>query len=609
MCGITGWVDFSRDVELQQVQVMTEQLKHRGPDENGYFNDTHLAFGHQRLIVVDPDGGKQPMQSQRHGLDYVLVYNGELYNTEELRNALIKKGWTFNSHSDTEVLLKSYMEWGEDHVDKLNGIFAYAIWDPKHQQLFLARDRLGVKPLFYTEHRNGILFASEIKALLAHTEIKAVLKEEGLSEVLALGPSRTPGHGVFDGLHELRAAHVGIYNRDGWKTRRYWNVRSQLHQDSVEETALRVRQLLMEAVERQLVSDVPLGTFLSGGVDSSAITAIAANKLDQPFQTFSIDYQENDKYFTKSSFQPNQDRDFIKTMVEALGTDHHTCTMENKMLADLLKAAVTYRDLPGMADVDSSFLWFCQQTKQHVTVALSGECADEIFGGYPWFYRADDLNRQGFPWIRSSEVRKQLLRDQITSKLDIDQYLQERYHETIQETPLLEGENSESAARRQMFYLNMHWFMPTLLDRKDRMSMGASFEARVPFSDHHLVEYVWNIPWEMKNYGNREKGILRKALEGLLPDEILYRKKSPYPKTYHPDYTAAVVQWMESIVDNKQSRLFEIMDRDKVAELVRHRAANIRDPWFGQLMAGPQLLAHIAQINYWLEAYDVTIDL
>lgn len=609
MCGITGWVDFSRDVELQQVQVMTEQLKHRGPDENGYFNDTHLAFGHQRLIVVDPDGGKQPMQSQRHGLDYVLVYNGELYNTEELRNALIKKGWTFNSHSDTEVLLKSYMEWGEDHVDKLNGIFAYAIWDPKHQQLFLARDRLGVKPLFYTEHRNGILFASEIKALLAHTEIKAVLKEEGLSEVLALGPSRTPGHGVFDGLHELRAAHVGIYNRDGWKTRRYWNVRSQLHQDSVEETALRVRQLLMEAVERQLVSDVPLGTFLSGGVDSSAITAIAANKLDQPLQTFSIDYQENDKYFTKSSFQPNQDRDFIKTMVEALGTDHHTCTMENKMLADLLKAAVTYRDLPGMADVDSSLLWFCQQTKQHVTVALSGECADEIFGGYPWFYRADDLNRQGFPWIRSSEVRKQLLRDQITSKLDIDQYLQERYHETIQETPLLEGENSESAARRQMFYLNMHWFMPTLLDRKDRMSMGASFEARVPFSDHHLVEYVWNIPWEMKNYGNREKGILRKALEGLLPDEILYRKKSPYPKTYHPDYTAAVVQWMESIVDNKQSRLFEIMDRDKVAELVRHRAANIRDPWFGQLMAGPQLLAHIAQINYWLEAYDVTIDL
>ncbi|WP_066187031.1 MULTISPECIES: asparagine synthase (glutamine-hydrolyzing) [Gracilibacillus] len=611
MCGIAGWIDFSRDVakESQQVRKMTETLQHRGPDETGYYQDRHVAFGHQRLVVIDPQGGKQPMKEQKNLQEYVLVYNGELYNTEELRTALIKRGWQFRSHSDTEVLLKSYMEWGEDHVDKLNGIFAYAIWDQYKQQLFTARDRLGVKPLFYTEHQQGILFASEIKALLAHSEIKPVLQQDGVAEIFGLGPSRTPGHGVFAGIKELRAGHVGIYNKTGWKTRRYWNVKSHLHQDSVEETAQRVRQLLTEAVERQLVSDVPLGTFLSGGVDSSAITAIAANNLTKPLQTFSIDYQENDKYFKKSSFQPNQDNDFIDIMVAALQTKHQTFHMDNNTLAVLLKEAVTYRDLPGMADVDSSLLWFCQETKKQVTVALSGECADEIFGGYPWFYRQEDLEREGFPWIRSSAFRQHLLRGEINREIDIQAYVQKRYQETVDETPLLEGESQEASARRQMFYLNMHWFMPTLLDRKDRMSMGASFEARVPFSDHHLVEYVWNIPWEMKNDGNREKGILRRALTGLLPDDILYRKKSPYPKTYHPAYTKAVTEWMQMIINKKEARLFEIMNRDKVTELVQQKASSIETPWFGQLMTGPQLLAHLAQIDYWLETYDVTIDL
>ncbi|WP_058308170.1 asparagine synthase (glutamine-hydrolyzing) [Gracilibacillus massiliensis] len=611
MCGITGWIDFTRNVEQEKKQIkqMTEALKHRGPDATGYYNETHIGFGHQRLIVVDPAGGKQPMQHQQ----YVLVYNGELYNTEDIRKALVKEGWQFNSHSDTEVLLKSYIAWGEKHIEKLNGIFAYAIWDAQKQQLFLGRDRLGVKPLFFKEHQDGLLFGSEIKAILAHNEVNPVLKEEGLSEIFALGPSRTPGHGVFDQINELRAGHVGLFDRDGWKTRRYWNVESKTHQDSVEETAEKVRALLIDAVERQLVSDVPLGTFLSGGVDSSAITAIATNYLKNnqkdALQTFSIDYEENDKYFKKSSFQPNQDKEFIKKMVSAFDTQHHSFVMDNHTLAELLTDAVRYRDLPGMADVDSSLLWFCQQTKQQVTVALSGECADEIFGGYPWFYREDDLNREGFPWIRSSEVRQGLLRGEMSKKLDLAGYAKNRYHATIQETPLLDGEDAAATARRQMFYLNMHWFMPTLLDRKDRMSMGASFEARVPFSDHLLVEYVWNIPWEIKTHGNREKGILRKALEDILPNEVLYRKKSPYPKTHHPVYTRFVTEWMDNILNDKDARLFDILDRSLVRDLVNQKAANIQNPWFGQLMTGPQLLAHLAQIDYWLKEYNIKIDI
>ncbi|ENH96155.1 asparagine synthetase [Gracilibacillus halophilus YIM-C55.5] len=610
MCGITGWIDFTRNIsqERASIEKMTAAIKHRGPDEENHWLDRHIGFGHQRLIVVDPDGGKQPMKQQ----EYVMVYNGELYNTEDVRKELMKAGWQFDSHSDTEVLLKSYIEWGEAHVEKLNGIFAYAIWDPKREQLFLARDRLGVKPLFFAQHQKGLLFASELKAILAHDEIKPSVSEEGLSEIFALGPSRTPGHGVFDGLEELRAAHIGIFDRNGWKTVRYWNVQSKPHTESLEETAQTIRTLLTDAVERQLVSDVPLGTFLSGGVDSSAITAIASNQLQKqkrvPLQTFSIDYVDNDQYFQKSSFQPNQDRPFIQKMVETLDTSHHTFEIDHETLVDLLKDAVTYRDLPGMADVDASLLWFCQQTKQHVTVALSGECADEIFGGYPWFYREDDLNREGFPWIRSSEVRQHLLNQRLQEKLNLKKYALTRFHETTQETPLLESESEEEAKRRQMFYVNMHWFMATLLDRKDRMSMGAGFEARVPFSDHQLVEYIWNVPWEMKTVGGREKGILRKALEGILPDDILYRKKSPYPKTHHPAYTKAVVNWMEEIIQDPDARLFDVLDRKSVRQLVDGKASNIQAPWFGQLMTGPQLIAHLAQIDYWLRTYDVSIN-
>ncbi|WP_026571130.1 asparagine synthase (glutamine-hydrolyzing) [Sediminibacillus sp. JSM 1682029] len=614
MCGITGWVDLKRDLsgEIATVRKMAGTIQHRGPDEYNEWICDHAGFGHQRLIVVDPSGGKQPMECLRGEAKYVMIYNGELYNTEDLRQELLEKGWSFASHSDTEVLLKSFIQWRAACVEKLNGIFAFAVWDAEKQELFMARDRLGVKPLFFKKHGEGILFSSEIKALLAHPEVEPVLDREGLSEVLALGPSRTPGHGVFKGINELPAAHIGVFNQDGFQTKRYWNVVSKQHEDDLDTTAQTIRELLTDAVERQLVSDVSLGTFLSGGVDSSAITAIAANYLQAKgkgrLSTFSIDYQDNDKYFKQSSFQPNSDKDFIGKMSAFSSTNHHTFVMDNKTLADMLKEAVEMRDLPGMADVDSSLLWFCRQTKQEVTVALSGECADEIFGGYPWFYREDDLTREGFPWIRSSEVRRSLLTEEWKQKLDLHGYMLKRYQETIDGTPEYEGDSPLEKQRRQMFYLNMHWFMPTLLDRKDRMSMGASFEARVPFSDHRLVEYVWNIPWEMKTYNGREKGILRKALEGLLPQEILYRKKSPYPKTHNPVYTNAVVSWLEEITKDPDARLFELFDRKEIEKLIQTEGKQIEAPWFGQLMTGPQLLAHLGQIDHWLRTYQIKIE-
>lgn len=614
MCGITGWVDFQRNMqnETDTLRKMTETLAKRGPDDTNIWTDTHVGFGHKRLVVVDAEGGKQPMTRTKNGHRYIICYNGELYNTEDIRKELLIKGYSFHGHSDTEVLLSAYIEWEEKCVDFLNGIFAFAVWDERKQQLFIGRDRLGVKPLFYAEVNKGFIFGSELKALLGHPDMKAEINREGLSEILALGPSRSPGTGVFKGIRELRPAHaLTLSASKGLRIWRYWNVKSENHTDSEEETIEKVRFLFKDAVERQLVSDVPLCTFLSGGVDSSAITAIAAMEYEKagkgPLHTYSIDYEGNDQFFQANEFQPNSDAAFIKQMTQEFNTVHNNRVITQEDLAAYLREAVQVRDLPGMADIDSSLLWFCRDIKKDFVVGLSGECADEIFGGYPWFHRPEDLKRQGFPWMRSIHERQGLLKEGWQQKLKLEEYMMARFNETVAETPQLDGENALEAGRRELFYLNMTWFMATLLDRKDRMSMGASLEVRVPFADHRLVEYVWNIPWELKMYGNREKGLLRKALEGILPHDVLYRKKSPYPKTHNPKYIGEVQNLLSEIMKNKSSVLYEFFNEEKLKKIIETEGAAFKEPWFGQLMTGPQLLAYLVQLDYWFEDYGIQI--
>lgn len=506
--------------------------------------------------------------------------------------------------------MTAYIEWKEACLYHLNGIFAFAIWDDCEHKLFIGRDRLGVKPLFFSEKNGGLLFASEQKAILAHPEVKTEIDREGLSELFGLGPSRTPGHAIFKGMKELRPGHALSFTHNGLKIWRYWNVSSKEYHEPFEETAEHVRFLFTDAVKRQLVSDVPLSTFLSGGLDSSAITAIAAAAYSaegKQLHTYSIDYDENDLHFQKSFFQPDSDEAYIQPMTETFGTVHHSCVIGQRTLTERLTDAVHFRDLPGMADIDSSLLWFCEKIRKDFTVSLSGECADEIFGGYPWFHRTEDLERQGFPWMRSTEMRQQLLTETWRQKLSLQSYVNDRYKETIAEVPILEGESPIEAKRRELFYLNMLWFMTTLLDRKDRMSMGASLEVRVPFADHRLVEYAWNIPWGMKMHNGREKGLLRKALEGLLPNEILYRKKSPYPKTHHPVYLEEVKTLLKHFTEDKNSALHEFFDRNEINRLIESGGSSFKVPWFGQLMTGPQLLAHIAQIHIWFKDYQVQI--
>ncbi len=613
MCGITGWIDWNHDLTQKKdvLEQMTATLADRGPDAKGLWLSRHAAFGHRRLSVVDPEGGAQPMVKERDGNTYVVIYNGELYNFVDLRNTLKSKGYHFQSNSDTEVLLVAYMEWGPQCVEHFNGIFAFGIWDSLHQTLFMARDRLGVKPLFYAETNKGIIFGSELKSILANDEIKAEVDDEGLSEIFIMGPSRTPGHGIFKGIHEVRPGFCLLYDRGGAHLRRYWQFESKPHADDMGTTVDTIRELLVDAVKRQLVADVPVCTFLSGGIDSSAISAIAAKAYKEdgigPLHTYSIDYADNDKYFKANEFQPNSDGPWVKKVSEYLGTQHHYMYVDTQQLVDALDRSLAVRDLPGMADIDSSLYLFCKEIKKDVTVALSGECADEMFGGYPWFHSSEALKNDSFPWIRNFDERMELLSPEFYQKIKPRDYLDARYQETLREVPNLPGEKPEDAARRTLFYMNMIWFMTTLLDRKDRMSMGTGLEVRVPFCDHRLMEYVWNIPWEMKNCDQREKGILRRAIKGMLPEDVLMRKKSPYPKTHNPGYLAAVRERLTNIIENPSSPLLQFVNKDKLSQLMNARDIGFNKPWFGQLMNGPQLFAYLIQVNSWFEKYKISI--
>jgi asparagine synthase (glutamine-hydrolysing) len=612
MCGITGWIDWNKDLTQYPsiLECMTDTMTPRGPDASGTWITSHCALGHRRLSVMDPANGAQPMTRVIGETTYTVVYNGELYNAPELKKELELRGHRFQTTCDTEVLLVAYIEWGRSCVDRFNGIFAFGVWNSQDQSLYLVRDRLGVKPLFYSYSEGRLLFGSEPKAILSHPDFSVEVSREGLAEIFAVGPARTPGHGVYSNLSELKPGHCAVMDRNGFRIHAYWKLESKPHEDDVETTAEKIRELLKDTVERQMASDVPICTLLSGGLDSSALTTFAAQYYKErnlgTLHTYSIDYVDNDKNFKANAFQPNSDAPWIKRMTDFLGTEHHYMEFDTPELVDSLKTVVYARDLPGMADVDGSLYLFCREIKKDATVAISGEAADEIFGGYPWFHREESLYADTFPWALNTKDRVALLSPELVEWVRPEQYVQDRYRSALSEVPRLAGENAQQNRMREMSYLNITRFMPTLLDRKDRMSMAVGLEVRVPFCDHRLVEYVWNVPWEVKTSGDREKGILRKALKGVLPEDVLTRKKSPYPKTHNPNYLAAVRSWVLEILDDPSSPLLQFIDVAKIRALAED-ASRFTLPWFGQLMTGPQLFAYLAQVDTWLRKYNVSI--
>ena len=605
MCGIAGILGIPVEPGISDAMLST--MARRGPDENGIFKEEDCCLLHSRLAVIDPEKGKQPMILKRGNEQFVLVYNGELYNTEELRNKLIQMGYRFRTHSDSEVVLYAYVAFGKDCVVHMNGIYAFAVWEVHNKRLFLARDRIGVKPLFYKCHNGAFLFASEIKTILKFPTVRAELDREGVLQLLLLGPGRIPGSGVFRNIRELEPGHRGYWQYGKLQTERYWYLKDREHTDDFETTVEKTRALVTDAIRRQMVSDVPIGTFLSGGLDSSLISAICAGEMarkNERLHTFSVDYLHNAKNFQPSKFQPNSDGEFIGLMTNDLNTIHHQTVLTPEDLLANLEAATVARDLPGMADVDFSLLAFSKEIRRDVKVALSGECADEIFGGYPWYRDPQVRNLSGFPWAQNTDKRMAMLHPDYQARADGRAYIMDHYESTCRESDILPSCKGTERRMKEMMNLNFRWFMQTLLDRKDRMSMFHSLEVRVPFCDHRIAEYLYSVPWEFKDYKGKEKGLLRYAMQDILPERILWRKKSPYPKTHDPKYAQLVEKRLKSLLDQQDAPLFSLVDRNAVMGVFMEE---FNWPWYGQLMGKPQTMAYFLQIDFWLREYKVLI--
>ncbi|MBH8605852.1 asparagine synthase (glutamine-hydrolyzing) [Thermoactinomyces sp. CICC 10522] len=608
MCGIAGWIDWEQDLRAKEeiIEKMTETLYWRGPDKQGIWVSERALLGHRRLIVIDRDGGAQPMVFEHPDGKIVLTYNGEIYNFQELRKELEGLGHHFATRSDTEVVLRSYLEWGAEMAKRLNGIFAFAVWDERVQELLLVRDHLGVKPLFYLKKGESILFASEMKAILAHPDVKAKVGIEGLTELM-LGMIRTPGHGIYEGIREVLPGHLIRFRRNGSWEHTYWQLESHPHLDNLPTTVTKLRELLYDIVKRQLVADQPVVSLLSGGLDSSGLAAIAAqeyrNQGKEPLRTFSVDFENSEQDFKANEFHLSLDTPWVRRVSEHAKTEHQIVVLNDRQLLDNLEINYRAHDLPAMGNMGTSLYLLFKEMKKSATVSLSGESADEVFGGYAWFHKKEIWEANTFPWMVFLQNDKQnhLLSPELTEKLNPYEYVEERYQEAIARVPRLHGEDETNARMREIFYLHLKYFLTMLLERKDRMSMATGLEVRVPFCDHRLVEYVWNIPWEMKCVDEIEKGILRRAFAEVLPQDVLYRRKNPYPATYSPVYSRALRKRLLSIIDDKTSPLVPLIDRSKLKEIVQGMTTNpITYP-------NITMLERFILLDAWLREYNVQI--
>ncbi|MEW5540445.1 asparagine synthase (glutamine-hydrolyzing) [Streptomyces cyaneofuscatus] len=617
MCGLAGWVSYGRDLReyTRTASTMTETMVCRGPDAGGLWSSQHAVLGHRRLSIIDLEGGRQPMAVAEGSDDLpVITYTGEVYNFQELREELRGLGHEFRTSSDTEVVLRAYLQWGAGFAERLNGIYAFAIWDPRSEELLLVRDRMGVKPLYYHPTEDGVIFGSELKAILAHEDVEAVIDGEGLREIFSI--VKTPGHGVLKGMYEVLPATVMRFTKDGSSSHRYWELTAREHTDDLDTTIDTVRELLEDIVDRQLIADVTVGTLLSGGLDSSAITAIAAKALaekgvTEPIRAFSVNFTGHEERFEANVQWADPDTPYAIEVAEHVGAEHIIVELDsNDVLNDEVRQQVLRaQDLPvSTGDMEYSLLLLCRALKERMTVALSGEAADELFGGYTWFHDEEAVSLDSFPWHHPFEKAGGIgaLHDiGLWDRLGLTEYIKQRYAEALQQVPRLAGETGHEARMRELTFLNLTRWENFLLDRKDRISMAASLEVRVPFTDHRLVEYVYNTPWAMKNFDGREKSLLRAAMRGVLPDSVLDRKKNPYPSTQDLTYELELRKRVEAIITEGAPVLGLVGEADIRRLLDRPEGAYaVGGPWSARAV-----LERLVEFNTWVSDYDVTVEL
>ncbi|GAA4186487.1 asparagine synthase (glutamine-hydrolyzing) [Streptosporangium oxazolinicum] len=585
MCGIAGWVSFDRDLTRHRADLdaMTATMACRGPDAEGTWLDRHAGLGHRRLAVIDIEGGGQPMSVRTDDGEVTITYSGETYNFDELRSELLRRGHRFRTRSDTEVVLHGYLEWDEAVAERLNGMYAFAVWDARADKLVMIRDRMGIKPLYYSGTADGVLFGSEPKAILANPLADRAVDLDGLRAVFSF--TQPPGGAVWCGMREVAPGGVVVVDRAGLRERRYWTLRTRAHTDDRQTSVDTVRSLLEDIVRRQLVADVPRCTLLSGGLDSSVTTALAAAQLaehGERVRSFAVDFVGQAENFVGDHLRGTPDAPYAREVAEHVGSRHQNIMLKHSELADpaMRRTVITARDSPfSLGEMDASLYLLFKAIREHSTVALSGESSDEVFGGYSWFHQPETQAADTFPWtaVFVTGARAQVsdrFNAELTAALDLPGYIRDQYAGAVAEVERADGETDHERRMRVISYLHLTRFVRMLLERKDRISMAVGLEVRVPFCDHRLVEYVYNTPWSLKAFDGREKSLLRAASADLLPQSVLYRVKAPYPATRDPLYTSALLQQAKELLTTDDP-VFELVDRGWLDDVARQDPATM----------------------------------
>ena len=617
MCGVVGWVDFDRSLagERASILAMTATMTLRGPDAEGVWMAEHVGLGHRRLAVIDLVGGVQPMTVDRDGtVAAAITYSGEVYNYRELRSELAGLGHHFRTQSDTEVVLRAYLQWGDAFVERLNGMFAFGLWDAARERLLLARDRMGVKPLYYYGTSAGIVFGSEPKAMLAHRLVPTEVDVDGMRT--ALTHSKTPGESIYRGMREVRPGHLVMVDRGGRHERAYWRLPTREHTDDVETSVATVRDLLRDIMTRQMIADVPVGTLLSGGLDSSLVTALAAaapSERGGPVRSFAVDFAGQTENFVPEEMRETPDAPYARATAAHVGTEHHEVVLDVATMMDPLHriSAMQAMDAPSaMCDMITSAYLLFGAVRAGSTVALSGESADEVFGGYRWFHDPDVLAAPDFPWLAAHNRANggvnpavDILDPGLAKLLDLPGHQADTYRTAIGEVEHLPGADPAERRMREIFYLHLTRWVQVLLDRKDRLSMAHGLEVRVPFCDHRLVEYVYNTPWSTKTFDGREKSLLRGAAAGLLPESVLQRKKSPYPSTQDPRYGQMLRDRATEILADSSSPAVDLLNVARMRELLD---GPMESNGFGPTRRKVELMI---SLDEWLRRYPVQLRL
>jgi asparagine synthase (glutamine-hydrolysing) len=562
MCGICGVFNMRKDgpISPEELARMNAQLSHRGPDDCGIYLDRFIGLGHRRLSVIDVANGKQPLGNE-DGTIWV-TYNGEIYNHRELRPELSSKGHRFVTDCDTEVIVHAYEEYGQDCVSKFNGMFAFALWDEKKELLFLARDRLGIKPLHYGIYGPYFVFASEIKAILNHPVASVDVEINAIPEYL-LCTSLLDSKTMFKHIRSVPSGTTIVIENGVFKKHRYWSMERDgvRHAgDSFEECREGVRDLLDSAIQMQVVSDVPFGTLLSGGLDSSLVTAMAAKHVAGRLKTFSMGYDKN-----RTLRPEGTDAHYAGLVATAYDTDHTEFVFQPQDYFDVMKRVTWHVEKPVELTSPSLFLLY-RGLKPKVTVVTSGEGSDELFAGYYFFLNRRQTERPTeFPWAPYF--------DEVSNLLDPAIEKQTGYRERVRTTLADEmGAVETEDGVNKLLFLFLKYYLVEMLERLDKTSMAWGVESRVPFLDHRLVEYVVNMPSSYKSTADCEKILLKSIATNILPVDIVKRKKRPVPIPVDPKTVFNERNRANELVQAANSRIGNYFDRKRVEDFFNKRA-------------------------------------